>query len=243
LVGCNLGCHGPVDKVAGAAQNSTPGVAFLKDCNAWGEVRSGALQGLDPDGKTRTYLRTGQTKEALEYIDCSELVYRVLAADGITKESETGTTLDLQTLLGNEDKFIHSDDEPKPGDIFLWRTGDDGHGHTGIVESVDADGTVHTIEAYGTDEGTDRFTYKKRKDGKIKELTGHEGWKGFFRPKGDDKDKSDNSVPKNETPAQKFARLMKESGEALKKSNKTLQQQQFENELERERDERDSILQ
>jgi hypothetical protein len=40
LVGCNLGCYGPVDKVAAAAQNSTPGVAFLKDCKKWEDVGS-----------------------------------------------------------------------------------------------------------------------------------------------------------------------------------------------------------
>lgn len=43
LPGCNLGCHDPVDKVA-ATQNSTPGVAFLKDCKKWEDVGSGSLQ-------------------------------------------------------------------------------------------------------------------------------------------------------------------------------------------------------
>jgi hypothetical protein len=48
---------------------------------------------------------------------------------------------------------------------------------------VDANGTVHTIEAYGENDGTARFEYVKGEDGKIKALTGHAGWKGFFRPK------------------------------------------------------------
>jgi hypothetical protein len=64
--------------------------------------------------------------------------------------------------------------------VFLWRSG--GHGHTGIVESVDDDGTVHTIEAYGTKEGTGRF------ERSLSDFTGHKGFKGFFRPKSETAD-------------------------------------------------------
>jgi CHAP domain len=34
---------------------------------------------------------------------------------------------------------------PQSGDIFIMDFGN-GHGHTGIVESIDSDGTLHTIE-------------------------------------------------------------------------------------------------
>ena len=133
----------------------------------------------------RTYLRTGTTDAALEYIDCSELVSRVLAADGITTKIESLATGELLDKLGDDSKF-KSSDVPQIGDVFLWRyteTKKKGkkvtsvtHGHTGIVESIDEDGTVHTLEAYGTDEGTIRT------DRKLSEFTSHKGWKGFFRP-------------------------------------------------------------
>lgn len=117
-------------------------------------------------------LRTGNSQAALDYIDCSELVCRTMAADGITKNVGQMATGDLVNFL-SDDKFITSKDEPKAGDIFLWRS--DGHGHTGIVEKVDEDGTIHRIEAYGTKEGTDRF------ERKLSQFTNHKGWKGFFR--------------------------------------------------------------
>ena len=123
---------------------------------------------------TGSELRTGNSKAALDYIDCSELVCRVMQADGITKNITQQATGDLTSFLSNEDKFIRSADEPKAGDIFLWRA--NGRGHTGIVESVDADGTVHTIEAYGSKEGTIRY---KRK---LSAFTSRTGWIGFFRP-------------------------------------------------------------
>ena len=119
-------------------------------------------------------LRTGNTQAAFEYIDCSELVCRTMAADGITTDVRQMATGDLVNFLSDDDKFITSKDEPKAGDIFLWRS--DGHGHTGIVEKVDEDGTIHTIEAYGTKEGTGRF------ERKLSQFTNHKGWKGFFRP-------------------------------------------------------------
>jgi RHS repeat-associated protein len=119
-------------------------------------------------------LRTGNSQAALNYIDCSELVCRTIAADGITKNVGQMATGDLGNFLSDDDKFITSKDEPKAGDIFLWRS--DGQGHTGIVEKVDDDGIIHTIEAYGTKEGTDRF------ERKLSQFTNHKGWKGFFRP-------------------------------------------------------------
>jgi hypothetical protein len=97
-----------------------------------------------------------------------------MQADGITKNVTQQATGELVNYLSDEDKFIRSKDEPKAGDIFLWRSNE--KGHTGIVESVDADGTVHTIEAYGTKEGTIR--YKRN----LSDFTKRKGWQGFFRP-------------------------------------------------------------
>jgi len=145
-------------------------------------------------------LRTGNSQAALDYIDCSELVCRTMAADGITKNVGQMATGDLVNFLSDDDKFITSKDEPKAGDIFLWRS--DGHGHTGIVEKVDEDGTIHTIEAYGTKEGTGRF------ERKLSQFTNHKGWKGFFRPvvetpdgKLDEKKKDEKEDKKDEKKA------------------------------------------
>jgi RHS repeat-associated protein len=199
------------------------------------------------NGNTRTYLRTGATEDALKYVDCSELVYRVLAADGITDGIKGGTTADLVTDLSDEDKFVRSENEPQAGDIFLWRTTDDDgteHGHTGLVESVDANGAVHTIEAYDTKEGTVRKVWSPGADGKIKQLTGHNGWKGFYRPKKEKPDKSNKSADKKETSAEKYKRLMKESEQALQNSSKALKSADFfNNTLDQQREDRGSILQ
>lgn len=80
-----------------------------------------------------------------------------------------------------------SKDEPKPGDIFLWRNGDDGH--TGIVVSYDAKtGVVTTSEAKGTDDGSGQF------DRPLTTFTNHKGWKGFFRPKTEHPDHDEKRI-------------------------------------------------
>jgi hypothetical protein len=65
LVGCNLGCHGPVDKVAGAAQNSTLGVAFLKDCYAWGKFVLGLFKVLIPGGRIPSIIFSSDYMQAI----------------------------------------------------------------------------------------------------------------------------------------------------------------------------------
>jgi CHAP domain len=47
----------------------------------------------------------------------------------------------------------HAASVPQAGDIFIMDFGN-GHGHTGIIESVDADGTLHTIEGNTDDTGS-----------------------------------------------------------------------------------------
>ena len=164
-------------------------------------------------------LRTGNSAEALEYLDCSEFVCRVLADDGITDGVQQMATGELKDFLADEDKFIRSEDEPQPGDVFLWR--DDKAGHTGIVVSYDkVTGEVVTSEARGKKYGS---TEVKRN---IKGFTGRSDWKGFYRPKKEnpDKDKKeDNSGIKNETLLERFQRLMNESSKAIRKSQKTLE--------------------
>jgi hypothetical protein len=44
-----------------------------------------------------------------------------------------------------------SDGPPRPGDLIVW-----GGEHVGIVEAVDADGTIHTIEGNSSDQVSQR---------------------------------------------------------------------------------------
>jgi len=131
-------------------------------------------------------LRTGNSANALEYLDCSELVSRVLAADGLTNGVKAMNTEGLKKFLANEDKFIRSKNEPKSGDIFLWRA--NGAGHTGIVVSYDPKtGIVITAEAKSTKDGT-----KKEVSRKLSVFTGIAGWEGFFRPNEENNDENDD---------------------------------------------------
>jgi RHS repeat-associated protein len=136
-----------------------------------------------------THLRTGNTQAALKYLDCSELVCRVMASDGITSNVRSMNTEGLKTFLSNTDKFISSKDEPQAGDIFLWRNGEEGH--TGIVEKFDKKtGIVTTLEARGKRWGTLKVN---RQLSKFKALNA-----SFYHPKVETPDgKLDNSTDNN----------------------------------------------
>ena len=140
--------------------------------------------------QTEYILRVAETEPGLEYMDCSELVCRALAKDGVIKLSKAMNTAGLITEFSNTAKYEKSN-TPKPGDVFVWRieqyTDADGkthdaHGHTGIVTSIDADGTILTVEAVGKKIGTKIVEYKVKKGTNTTGLTSHAGWRGFFRP-------------------------------------------------------------
>jgi len=121
-------------------------------------------------------LRTGEDAPALEKMDCSELVSRVLAADGITKGIVSRSTAELMNFLNNPEMFDKSMSDPRPGDIVLWRG--DGGGHTGIVSEVDDNGRIKMIHAAGVDYGVvedKNFKQVKDRDG--------QPFQGFFRPR------------------------------------------------------------
>jgi len=135
-------------------------------------------------------LRTGNSIAALTYLDCSELVCRVMADDGITNGVQAMSTKELANFLSDEDKFIRSENEFQAGDIFLWR--DDGGGHTGIVVDYDKkSGLVETEEAEGVKYGTLRVFRD------IKKYQKHNGWKGFYRPKKENPDKNTSETDKD----------------------------------------------
>ncbi|MEY3199975.1 MAG: hypothetical protein RJA13_1933 [Bacteroidota bacterium] len=121
-------------------------------------------------GKTRTYYRTGTSESALEYLDCSELVCRVLADDGLTSGITTKSTKDLIKFFNNTDKW-HKSDVPQVGDVFLW------DGHTGMVTGVNEDGSIEITHAANTKRGT-----VVDKNMKISYFTKQKGWQGFIRP-------------------------------------------------------------
>jgi RHS repeat-associated protein len=81
-------------------------------------------------------LRIASTSEALRYMDCSEFVSRVLAADQITPDVESRNTGALVSYLGNQNKFNKST-SPHFGDVVLWYNSKTGKGHTGVVSAVD----------------------------------------------------------------------------------------------------------
>ena len=188
----------------------------------------------------QTYLRTGNSKEALEYLDCSEFVCRVLADDGITNGIKSMTTKELSDFLAEEDKFIKSVDEPKPGDIFLWRNGDEGH--TGIVVSYDSKtGDVETSEARGKAYGTVRVNRD------LSAFTSMQGWKGFFRPKTEKPDKNSKTTSdKRHYSQEEYNKIMNNAKKVLQEAKNISEQfkrdRMEEENLRKQREARGSIL-
>ncbi|GHT25326.1 hypothetical protein FACS189430_11800 [Bacteroidia bacterium] len=88
-------------------------------------------------------LRTENTTEALKYMDCSEFVSRVLAADNITDGVKYMRSGDIRTFLSDETKFAHSKDKPQVGDIAVW------DGHVGVVTAVDTNDKIKLTHARG----------------------------------------------------------------------------------------------
>lgn len=65
----------------------------------------------------------------------------------------TGGVLDQLKFIQPENKMPQAGSAPQPGDIFIMDLGH-GLGHTGMVESVESDGTLHTIEGNTNDTGS-----------------------------------------------------------------------------------------
>jgi len=125
--------------------------------------------------KNELWKRTRMNAAGLEFMDCSELVCRVLASDEITNKIRHMNTAGLLTFLGNKNVF-DNDMIPQVGDIVLWR-GKEG-GHTGIVSQVNEDGEVKLIHAAGIRRGV-------VEDEKFEKLGNREGqtFHGYYRPK------------------------------------------------------------
>ena len=82
--------------------------------------------------ETTKALRTGTDKAALQNMDCSEYVSRVLAGDKVTDGVQWKTSGQLVNMFNDDSKFTKNT-TPQSGDIVAWE------GHTGVVESYDKD--------------------------------------------------------------------------------------------------------
>lgn len=65
----------------------------------------------------------------------------------------TGGVLQQWKCIREQYRMPQAGSSPQPGDIFIMDLGH-GLGHTGMVESVDSDGTLHTIEGNTNDTGS-----------------------------------------------------------------------------------------
>ena len=104
-------------------------------------------------------LRTDDTDDALAYMDCSEFVCRVMAADGLTDGVQGMNSAGIRDFLEKGD-FEKSTTTPQVGDIAVWE------GHVGIVTEVDGE-KFKLAHARGKDKlsaengvCTDKSTYR-----------------------------------------------------------------------------------
>ncbi len=100
--------------------------------------------------ETGSAYRTGSDASALQYMDCSEYVSRVIAGDGITDGVQHLTSSGINNMVKDVTKFEESI-TPQSGDIVSW------DGHTGIVEDFNSEtNEVTTLHAtsYTKNDGT-----------------------------------------------------------------------------------------
>ncbi len=180
------------------------GEGVLEEMREWADKHVQYKMESEWVGKRRTGLRSSQTKDALGRLDCSEFVCRYLYKLGVTNTLKVIVTsgmtnqTDFRKNLGNDNiEHIYGSEKedfiPQAGDIFVWsRSSSDGH--TGIVHSVDGN-KITILEAIGQGGSADktfnannggyegknstRTSVYKRNGGA---LSGHGGWKGYFRP-------------------------------------------------------------
>ena len=131
-------------------------------------------------------LRTEYTNEALKYMDCAELVCRVLGEDKITDGVLHMNTFALLTFLSDKSKF-HFSNEAKIGDIALW------DGHAGIVTGLGKDGAIKLTHARGIGKTANENPYaispEKYRPGS--------NFLGYFRPIGENPDQDNyNDIEK-----------------------------------------------
>lgn len=152
--------------------------------------------------------RASLQPEGLKNLDCSETVGIYLHKLGVmpvlvaidTRQMMTENRFRNAVKSSNIDFVAGSNGpgfKPQRGDVFVWRKGELGTGHTGIVYDYDAAKDLVTIlEAIGNvgsaDEATNRNNGGFAKTGCSRTavykragraLNAHAGWIGYYRPK------------------------------------------------------------
>lgn len=163
----------------------TPPKNSVNDCDK--KIAKGIAWGLDKverqvpyDQQTVAELRTGNTPEALAYMDCSEYVCRYLNQIGLTSTVQYHTSSGLRDL-GKAGVLFDEVSTPRAGDIYTW-VKPNGKGHTGVVRSYDpATGMVTYIHETSYD--LINFAVQGSAHIDSKTMKNHPGWNGFFRPK------------------------------------------------------------
>lgn len=153
-------------------------------------------------------VRNELNDEGLKNLDCSETVgiylhklgvmpaYKAIDTSTMTTERNFRSTIgtDNIDLVPGSDK---RDFKPQRGDVFVWRKGTAGPGHTGIIYHYDeATDVVTILEAIGSVGAVSENDQVKNggysgtgnsRTGKYSRLKGalygHKGWAGYFRPK------------------------------------------------------------
>ena len=92
--------------------------------------------------ETISSMRTANSTEAKQYMDCAEFVCRVISADQITDGVKHMAGSGLKAFLDDKKKFEYSN-TPEIGDIAAW------DGHVGIVTAVGEDGKIKLTHARG----------------------------------------------------------------------------------------------
>lgn len=165
------------DDVNGYVVNHNNPIVFIDSNGKDAENRVAAakkLIGTPYRKELVSTLRTENTPAALEYMDCSEFVSRVLAADNLMK-NEGYNTEALKKFFETSQTFQRSE-TPTVGDVALWK------GHTEIVSAV-KDEKIRTIGAHspeipaGETKGFYSATESKR----------HSTFYGFYRPSSENK--------------------------------------------------------
>lgn len=117
-------------------------------------------------------MRTGTSAEALQYMDCSEFVARVIAADEITSSIMSMGAKGLKAYFSNTEAFDFSADAPQAGDIAVWE------GHVGVVGEVGDGNTIKLIHARGAGKLASENKYAISPE-KYRSSTFY----GYYRPK------------------------------------------------------------
>jgi hypothetical protein len=183
--------------------------AVIQECKSSAKLVDNALKSMtqylgkpykQENNNPPDYLRTAETSNGVEKMDCSEFVSRFLKQLGLFSEVPCFTTGlmitdkfkkdysdKLQYIKGSKTKDFK---DIKPGDIFVWNNGSSGH--TGIVKSYDSKtDIVEVMEALGSSGSRDNSRNTNSCVGCIRiskynrvgdALVGHSGWFGYYRP-------------------------------------------------------------